>query len=87
MVILEAMTLGLPAIASRVGGIPEIIAKEASGLLVPPGDPVALARAIERVDKEKGLLERLSLGALYGIQRFHTWEERFEELLGILRPV
>jgi glycosyltransferase involved in cell wall biosynthesis len=44
--ILEAQCLGLPVIATAVGGIPEIITSGRNGMLVPPGDPRALARAI-----------------------------------------
>lgn len=85
IVLLEAMALGLPAIASRTGGIPEIIGQETSGLLVSPEDPLALARAIERIDTEPGLLERLSLGALERIREFQPWEKGFEELLKLLK--
>ncbi len=42
----EAMAFGLPAIGSRIEAIPEIIADGETGLLVPPGDPAALAEAI-----------------------------------------
>ena len=38
-----------PTVATRVGGIPESVRHEETGLLVPPADPVALAAAIERL--------------------------------------
>lgn len=45
--ILEAMCFGCPSVSTRVGGIPEVVEDERSGLLVPPGDVDALVRAIE----------------------------------------
>lgn len=46
IVLLEAMALGKPVVATRVGGIPEIVNHEQTGLLVPPGDTVELGRAL-----------------------------------------
>jgi len=46
---LEAMDARLPVVASRVGGLPEVVQHERTGLLVPPGDEAALATAIARL--------------------------------------
>jgi glycosyltransferase involved in cell wall biosynthesis len=45
--ILEAMAAGLPVVASKVGGVPELVIDGGTGLLVPAGDPRSLAAAIE----------------------------------------
>ena len=49
MVVLEAMSAGLPVVAADVEGIPEAVRDGREGLLVPPGDPQELAGAIGRI--------------------------------------
>jgi glycosyltransferase involved in cell wall biosynthesis len=56
---LEAMAAGLPVVASRVGGLAEVVDHGATGLLVPPADPGALAAALARLAREPALRERL----------------------------
>lgn len=60
MTSIEAMSQGLPVIASRVGGIPEIIEDGVNGLLVRPGVPEELADAVERLKHEPRLAEKIS---------------------------
>ena len=48
MVLLEAMSAGVPIVASRVEGVPEAVTDGREGLLVSPGDPRGLAQAIRR---------------------------------------
>jgi N-acetyl-alpha-D-glucosaminyl L-malate synthase BshA len=57
--ILEAMCFGCPSVATRVGGIPEVIENNITGLLVAPGDPDGLARAVESLIQNPNRRERL----------------------------
>ena len=47
MAVLEGMAEGLPVVATQVGGLPELVDDGTTGLLVPPGDPPALAKALQ----------------------------------------
>ena len=59
LAVIEAMMSGLPVVATRVGGVPELVAEHETGLLVPPGDPEALAAALRRMLDEPSLAYRL----------------------------
>lgn len=80
MSLLEAMASGCPVVASRVGGIPDVIEDGANGLLVGPGDPVALAAAIAKVLGDPELAERLGRGARQTIARRHSPAAAVEQL-------
>ena len=56
--LLESMAAGLPVVATNVGGNPEIVENEISGLLVPPRDSEALAAAMTRILADSGLAGR-----------------------------
>lgn len=62
-VLLEAMALGTPCVATEVTGIPEAMTDGEHGLVVAPDDPLALADALERVLRDFPLRQQLALGA------------------------
>ena len=59
-VLVEAMAAGLPVVSTAVSGIPELVRDGENGLLVPSGDPAALAEAIARVVDDRALRDRLA---------------------------
>ncbi|MDP6350064.1 MAG: glycosyltransferase [Chloroflexota bacterium] len=59
MVFLEAMGASLPVVATRVGGVPEVVLHHGTGLLVPPGDSPTLAAALQRLIDDPELADRL----------------------------
>jgi glycosyltransferase involved in cell wall biosynthesis len=59
VVLMEALACGLPVVASAISGIPELAEQERTGLLVPPGDPAALAQALRRIHDDVALSRRL----------------------------
>ena len=74
MVYQEAAAAGLPVVATRLAAIPEIVSAGETGLLVPPGDPAALARAIRELAASRDLRRQLGAAALDGVRRTATIE-------------
>ena len=62
--LMEAMSVGTAIVATAVGGVPQVVHDGVNGLVVPPGDPLALADAIERVCSDPELRTRLGTHAL-----------------------
>lgn len=59
VVLMEAMAAGLPVVASRLSGIPELVVDGQTGFLTPPGDTGALAEALERLYRDPDLRQQL----------------------------
>lgn len=68
--LMEACALGLPIVASAVGGIPEQFTNEVDALLVAPGDPQVLAAALLRVADDHVLRQRLAAASLAHAEQF-----------------
>src|SRR5215204_4199038 len=84
--LLEAMQAALPIVASRTGGIPDVIEDGINGLLVPPGEPEALAHAINHLLADRDLARRLSEGARERAKDY-DWEVLAERVLRVYQDV
>jgi glycosyltransferase involved in cell wall biosynthesis len=72
--ILEAMSMRKPVVATRVGGIPEIITNGAEGLLVEPRNSLQLGKAIINVFSDSSCRRRFGSNARKRVEREFTWE-------------
>ena len=79
MVTLEAMAMEKPIVATRIDGITEQITNGVEGILVPPGDPVALATAINAIIENKELARSLGSAARKRVEREFTVEKMITE--------
>lgn len=70
IVAIEAMACGRPVIASRAGGLPDLVADGESGILVPPGEAEALRQAMARLLADPGLRERMGAAAARRARQF-----------------
>jgi len=83
-VLLEAMSMGLPVVATSVGGIPELVTHERNALLVEKRDVSALAAALSRVLESRQLHESLKWAGRESVLR-HTNEAYYRAIAGIFQ--
>ena len=79
-VLLEALSAGRPVVASRIGGIPEIVRHEQEALLVPPNDPAALTEGMHRLLIDDSFRERLVRGARERVLARHSPAARAQRI-------
>ena len=81
----EYMAMARPVVASRLGQIAEVIDDGSNGLLVEPGDPQALAIAIERLAADEDLRARLGAAARQTVIERYTWRHNAERVFDAMR--
>jgi len=93
-VVLEAMALETPVIATRIAGVPDMITDGETGILVEPENPSALAEAVERLQKELANRDRLAANARIACETRFCFEARmkkewnvYEEILGSSKKI
>ena len=87
VVLIEAMELGLPVVASNVGGIPDVVVDGVSGILVPEKSPEALASAFKKLASDAGLVRDLLAGAQKRIAECFSWDKIVEQQIGVYKKI
>jgi glycosyltransferase involved in cell wall biosynthesis len=77
--VLEAMASGVPVVSTNVGGVPFILRDDITGIMIEPGNPVAMANAVKRILADGQLASRIRDAALGEVQQYawprvrHQW--------------
>jgi alpha-maltose-1-phosphate synthase len=82
---LEAMACGTPVVASRVGGIPEVVVDGETGWLVEPGDPVALAQALRGALADPARARRMGEAGRSRVEAHFSWDRIAELTIDVYR--
>jgi len=85
-VLMEAQSQGLACLSTRVSAIPELIEDEVTGVLVPPGDPAALAAALTRLIRDPQARARLGAAGAAHVRAHFTMDAGIDALAARLSP-
>ncbi|HEY6772414.1 MAG TPA: glycosyltransferase, partial [Oxalicibacterium sp.] len=85
--LLQASAAGVPIITSRAGGLPEAVADNVSGLLIPPGDVAALTQALRRLLDDAGLRRQMGEAGRARILAEFSIDAMVEGNLAVYRQV
>jgi len=83
-VVLEAMAAGLPVLATRVGGTPDLVSDGQTGYLVEAGDEDALVERLRQLIRNRDLRERMAAAGREKVKEFSVQRHR-EQVLGVYR--
>lgn len=86
-VILEAMAMQTPVVATRVAGVPSLVEEGSSGLIVEPGSAEALSGGIRRLAEEPALRDSLAAGARRRVEERFSFARRMEKIVSIYDAV
>lgn len=87
MALVEGMACATPVVGSAVGGIPHVVADGETGLLVPPGDPEALAVACTKMLTDGELADRLGAAGRRTAEERYAWPHLTDRYLELFRTV
>ena len=85
--IMDAMAARLPVVATRVGGIPEVVEDGETGILIPPRDPETLARTILRLANDRDLAGRLGAQGFESVRRKFSAEAMVSRIVDLYEKI
>jgi starch synthase len=86
-VVLEAQATATPVVATRVGGVPEVIDDRETGILCDVADPDGLATAIDRLAADEDERERLGVNGREAVEKAYSWDALYDRYERFLREV
>lgn len=86
-VLIEAMSLSKPVVATTVGGIPEIVVDDVTGLLVPPRSPEKLAQAIIKILKDPSLAAAMGKAGRQRVENHFTVEKYIDNIVALYQEL
>jgi glycosyltransferase involved in cell wall biosynthesis len=86
-VFLDAWAQGVPVVAAAIGALPSLIDDGRTGILVPPGRPGVLARALHRILADAALAGALGEAGRQLVAREYTWPSQVEKMISVLREL
>jgi glycosyltransferase involved in cell wall biosynthesis len=78
--VLEALSCGTPVVATNVGGIPEVIQNNETGILIPPSNPVSLAKAIDHLLENEDIRLEMTRRGREKVQKQYSLENACKKL-------
>jgi len=87
MVLLEAMSYGRPVVASKTGGIQDIVDHMETGILVPPGNFELLAEALIKMLSDRKFMEKIALNAKNKVKREYNWTKIAEKIYTVYKEL
>ena len=79
--VVEAMACGKPVIVTNVGGLPEVVTHNETGLIIEKENPAAAAEAIQRLIDDKQLGERLVKNAMKHVHEQYSWNDNIQHII------
>lgn len=83
----EASACKLPVVASNVGGLPEVIDDEQTGIIVPPRDPAQTAAALERLINDRQLRLTMGENGRRKVETYYNWENNVQQMVDLYQKM
>lgn len=85
--VLEASACEKPVVVSNVGGLPEVVDDGVTGFVVPPRNPLATAKAIERLILDSSLRTKMGSEGRKRVKKYYNWDENLLQMVNVYKDL